>query len=161
MAVSKARQVEIAQRRYQAVQMRIAGVSPTVIAERLGYSGAAAVSKDIDRSLQKAAKAEHMASEQLLRLEIDRLDRIMASLWPKVLKGEIAACEAALKVINRRSALLGLDLINRNGVADGDMASLLGNLLAQLQQRHAVPDPDTDAILDAEVIREIEAGDEL
>jgi ribose 1,5-bisphosphokinase PhnN len=56
MVVSKARQVEISQRRYQAVQMRIAGVSPTVIADRLGYSGAASVSKDIDRALQKAVK---------------------------------------------------------------------------------------------------------
>lgn len=158
MVVSKARQVEISQRRYQAVQMRIAGVTPTVIAERLGYSSAAAVVKDIDRAMKKAAQQEQMASEQLLKLEIDRLDRIMASLWPKVIKGEVNACETALKVINRRSSLLGLDLINRNGVADGDMASLLGNLLVTLQQRHAVPDPNTDAILDAEVIAEIEAG---
>ncbi|MGI5293164.1 hypothetical protein ACQEVF_59000 [Nonomuraea polychroma] len=161
MVVSKARQVEISQRRYQAVQMRIAGVSPTVIAERLGYSGAASVSKDIDRALQKAAKNEQMASEQLLKLEIDRLDRIMASLWPKVIKGEVNAAETALKCINRRATLLGLDLINRNGVADGDMASLLGNLLIQLQQKHAVPDPDTDTILEVEVLGEIESGDDL
>ncbi|GII42943.1 hypothetical protein [Planotetraspora phitsanulokensis] len=160
MVVSKARQVEISQRRHQAVQMRIAGVSPTVIAERLGYSGAAAVSKDVDRALQKAAKQEHMASETLLKMEIDRLDRIMASLWPKVLKGDINACEAALKVINKRSSLLGLDLINRNGVADTDMASLLGNLLLTLQKRHDVPDPDMDAILDIDVISEIGTGDE-
>ncbi len=160
MVVSKSRQVEISQRRHQAVQMRIAGVSPTVIAERLGYSGAAAVSKDIDRALQKAAKAEHMASEQLLKMEIDRLDRIMASLWPKVIKGDINACEAALKVINKRSSLLGLDLINRNGVADTDMASLLGNMLLQLQQQYKVPDPDTDVILEAEIIAEIGTGDE-
>ncbi|WP_433511517.1 hypothetical protein ACQP2T_48115 [Nonomuraea sp. CA-143628] len=41
-------------------------MSPTVIAERLGYSGAASVSKDIDRALPKAAKQEQTASEQLL-----------------------------------------------------------------------------------------------
>ncbi|MGW2192653.1 hypothetical protein ACWCSH_09915 [Streptosporangium sp. NPDC001682] len=79
--------------------MRTAGVSPTVIAERLGYSGAAAVSKDIDRALQRAAKQEHLASEHLLRLEIDRLDRIMAALWPKVIKADVSACETALKTI--------------------------------------------------------------
>jgi hypothetical protein len=49
--------------------------------ELLGYSGAASVSKDVDRALQKTAKQEQMASEQLFKLEIDRLDRIMASLW--------------------------------------------------------------------------------
>ena len=104
-----------------------------------------------------------MASEQLLKLEIDRLDRIMASLWPKVLKGEVNAAETAFKCINRRAALLGLDLINRNGVADRDMASLLGNMLIQLQQKHAIPDPDTDTdtILEVEVLGEIDAGDDL
>lgn len=160
MVVSKSRQVEISQRRHQAVQMRTAGVSPTVIAERLGYSGAAAVSKDIDRALQRAAKQEHLASEHLLRLEIDRLDRIMAALWPKVIKADVSACETALKTINRRAALLGLDLINRNGVADTDMASLLGSMLAQLQSRYIPADPDVDTIVEADIVSEIESGDD-
>ncbi|MFI6485173.1 hypothetical protein ACIBH1_45195 [Nonomuraea sp. NPDC050663] len=155
--VNKAREVELAQRRYQAVQMRIAGVPLAIISERLGYSGPASVSKDIDRSLQRAAAQEHMASEHLLKLEIDRLDRVMAALWPKALKGDVQSCETILKTINRRSSLLGLDLINRNGVGDTDMASLLGNMLAQLQAKHLPAQPNVDAIIEAEVIAEIEA----
>lgn len=141
------------ERRYQALQMRIAGVSNAVIAQRLGYSSPQLVSKDITTALKKAAKQEAMAAEELLNLEINRLDRMMASVWPRVLKGEVNAVEAALKIVNKRASLLGLDLINRNGAADNDMASLLGNMLLQLQQRHNVPDPDTDVILEAEVIQ--------
>ncbi|MEU7859067.1 hypothetical protein [Nonomuraea sp. NPDC049141] len=141
------------ERRYQALQMRIAGVSPTVIAERLDYASPQAVSKDITDALKRAAKAEAMAAEQLLHLEIGRLDRVMAALWPKVLKGEVQPAETVLKIINKRAMLLGLDQINRNGVADADMASLLGNMLLQLQQRHDVPDPDTDVILQAEIVQ--------
>ncbi|MER7363292.1 hypothetical protein [Nonomuraea wenchangensis] len=148
-------QVKLArhERRYQALQMRIAGVSNAVIAQRLGYSSPQLVSKDITTALKKAAKQEAMAAEELLHLEINRLDRMMASVWPRVLKGEVNAVEAALKIVNKRASLLGLDLINRNGAADNDMASLLGNMLLQLQQRHNVPDPDTDVILEAEVIQ--------
>ncbi|SDL73629.1 hypothetical protein SAMN05421874_12839 [Nonomuraea maritima] len=143
------------ERRYQALQMRIAGVSNAVIAQRLGYSSPQLVSKDITAALKRAAKQESMAAEELLNLEINRLDRMMAAVWPKVIKGEVNAVEAALKIVNKRASLLGLDLINRNGAADNDMASLLGNMLIQLQQRHNVPDPDTDVILQAEVIGEI------
>ncbi|TDD11853.1 hypothetical protein [Nonomuraea diastatica] len=148
-------QVKLArhERRYQALQMRIAGVSNAVIAQRLGYSSPQLVSKDITTALKKAAKQEAMAAEELLNLEINRLDRMMASVWPRVLKGEVNAVEAVLKIVNKRASLLGLDLINRNGAADNDMASLLGNMLLQLQQRHNVPDPDTDVILEAEVIQ--------
>jgi hypothetical protein len=154
------RKLEISKRRHQALQMRIAGVSPTLIAERLGYSSPQAASTDVTRALQKAAKQEQMAAEHLLHLELDRLDRMMAAVWPKVLKGEVNAVETCLKIINKRSSLLGLDLINRNGAADADMASLLGNMLLQLQARHNVPDPETDVILEAEVIqREIEYDD--
>ncbi|MGW2196624.1 hypothetical protein ACWCSH_30375, partial [Streptosporangium sp. NPDC001682] len=90
----------------------------------------------------------------------DRLDRIMAALWPKVIKADVSACETALKTINRRAALLGLDLINRNGVADTDMASLLGSMLAQLQSRYIPADPDVDTIVEADIVSEIESGDD-
>ncbi|MFG1709222.1 hypothetical protein ACFLIM_39130 [Nonomuraea sp. M3C6] len=144
----------VAERRAKAVQMRIAGISPTIIAENLGYSSSAAVIKDITRSMQKAAKAEHIASEHLLQIEIDRLDRLMASVWAKALGGDVKAVDQAEKLIARRCALLGLDLINRNGSENSDVASLLGNLFASLQARNA-PDEVTVEVVDA-----IEAGED-
>lgn len=150
----RARATVVAERRAKAVQMRIAGISPTVIAETLGYSGSAAVTKDITRAMQKAAQAEHMASEQLLQMEIDRLDRLMASIWAKALSGDIKAVEQAEKLIARRCSLLGLDLINRNGSENSDIASLLGNLFASLKARHGQDE------VQVEVVDAIEAGGE-
>ncbi|MEV0149700.1 MULTISPECIES: hypothetical protein [unclassified Nonomuraea] len=134
--------------------MRIAGISPTIIAENLGYSSSAAVIKDITRSMQKAAKAEHIASEHLLQIEIDRLDRLMAAVWAKALSGDVKAVDQAEKLIARRCSLLGLDLINRNGSENGDIASLLGNLFASLQSRHGQDE------VSVEVVDAIEAGED-
>ncbi|GAA1770057.1 hypothetical protein [Nonomuraea bangladeshensis] len=150
----RARATVVAERRAKAVQMRIAGISPTIIAENLGYSSSAAVTKDITRSLQKAAKAEQVASEHLLQIEIDRLDRLMAAVWAKALSGDVKAVEQAEKLIARRCALLGLDLINRNGSENSDIASLLGSLFANLQARHG-QDQVTVEVVDA-----LEAGED-
>ncbi|PRX66121.1 hypothetical protein B0I32_106257 [Nonomuraea fuscirosea] len=150
----RARSVVVAERRAKAVQMRIAGISPTIIAENLGYSSGAAVIKDITRSLQKAAQAEQMASEQLLQIEIDRLDRLMASVWGKALSGDVKAVDQAEKLIARRCSLLGLDLLNRNGSENADIASLLGNLFSNLKARHGQDD------VTVEVVDAIEAGED-
>ncbi|MEV4749057.1 hypothetical protein AB0K21_21985 [Streptosporangium sp. NPDC049248] len=134
--------------------MRTAGISPTIIAETLGYASSAAAVKDITRAMQKAAKAEHLASEQLLQIEIDRLDRLMAAVWAKALQGDVKAVEQAERLIARRCSLLGLDLLNRNGSENGDVVSLLGSLFAQMQARH-VPAGITVDVVDA-----IEAGED-
>ncbi|WP_433235485.1 hypothetical protein ACQPYK_25420 [Streptosporangium sp. CA-135522] len=129
--------------------MRIAGISPTIIAETLGYASNAAAVRDITRAMQKAAKAEHLASEQLLQIEIDRLDRLMAGIWAKALQGDVKAVEQAEKLITRRCNLLGLDLINRNGSESADVIGLLGSLFAQMQARHVPAGVTTVEIVDA------------
>ncbi|TYB71231.1 hypothetical protein FXF51_01990 [Nonomuraea sp. PA05] len=155
------RKLELAQRRNQALQMRIAGVSPTLIAERLGYNSPQAASGDITAALKRAAKVEGLAAEHLLHLELSRLDRMLAALWPKVLKGEVQAAEVCHKIIKTRASLTGVSELNRHGAPDNDMASLLGAMLAQLQQRYQVPDPDLDAIASADVQADVVTGEVL
>ncbi|WP_202638933.1 hypothetical protein [Bailinhaonella thermotolerans] len=149
MTVSKARQVQIAQRRTRAVQMRLAGVSYAVIADQLGYASAGAANKDVTRALAATMKDQHESSEQLLRLELDRLDRLMAGVWTRACGGDVKSVEAAERLIMRRCALLGLDLIHRNGAGDGDVASLLGSLFTALQTRHAPAEVEVIDVLEA------------
>ncbi len=153
----QARSAVIAERRAKAVQMRIAGISPTIIAQTLDYGSSAAAIKDITRALQKAAKEEQIASEQLLQMEIDRLDRLMAAIWPKAIGGDVKAVEQAEKLIVRRCNLLGLDLINRNGSENSDVVSLLGSLFDQLRNRHVPAGVTVDSV---EVVDAIEAAQE-
>lgn len=153
MTVGIARQIEIAQRRTKAVQMRLAGMSYSAITEQLGYPSSGAASKDVTRALRAASKAQQESSEELLQIEIDRLDRMMAGLWAKAITGDTKAVEVIEKLIYRRCQLLGLDLINRNGVADGDVVSLLGTLFAQIQAKH-------QPTVEADVVYELDAVDD-
>lgn len=156
MSVPLAKRVEVAERRAKIVQMRLAGMSHDAIARQLGIKGGArAVSKDMTRALASAAKAQQESSEQLLDIEIKRLDRLMQALWPKALDGDVKAVEACEKLITRRSYLLGLDQMNRNGAQDGDVLSLLGSLFDSLRGRHT-----PDEVVEAHVVGEIESGDE-
>ncbi|WP_343955357.1 hypothetical protein [Nonomuraea longicatena] len=134
--------------------MRLAGMSHDAIARQLGIKGGAyAVSKDMTRALAAAAKAQQESSEQLLEIEIRRLDRLMQALWPKALDGDVKAVEACEKLITRRSYLLGLDQMNRGGAQDGDVLSLLGSLFDSLRVQH-VP----GEVVEAHVVGEIKPG---
>ncbi|MDF5756640.1 hypothetical protein [Spongiactinospora sp. TRM90649] len=135
----QAKSAEVSERRKKAMQMRIAGVKLDVIAETLGYSSFKAVSVDIRRALQQSKAAEELASEEMLQLTVDRLERALQAIWPKVLNGDLKAVERAESLIWRHATLLGLDQLNRQGIADGDIASLLGTLLSSLQARHTEP----------------------
>jgi hypothetical protein len=41
-----------------------------------------------------------------LALELDRLDALQATHWPRALMGDVAAAEAVLKIIDRKILLL-------------------------------------------------------
>ncbi|NRQ34505.1 hypothetical protein HII36_22020 [Nonomuraea sp. NN258] len=111
--------------------------------------------------MKRAAKAEGLAAEHLLHLTLSRLDRMMAALCPKVLKGEVQAAETCLKIIRTHAPLTGVSELNRHGAPDNDMASLLGTMLAQLQHRYQVPDPDMDAITAANVHTDVVVTGEI
>ncbi|PZG42016.1 hypothetical protein C1I98_20345 [Spongiactinospora gelatinilytica] len=156
----QARAAEVSERRKKAMQMRIAGVKLDAIAEALGYSSPQAASVDIQRALRQSKAAEELASEELLQLTIDRLERALQAIWPKVLNGDLKAVERAESLIWKHANLLGLDQLNRQGINDGDIASLLGTLLSSLQARHAEPVASAE-VLDVAAIEAAEPAEYL
>lgn len=48
-------------------------------------------------------------AEEVRQLEVARLDRMMRSLWERVLKGDAVAINACLSIMDRRARYLGLD----------------------------------------------------
>jgi hypothetical protein len=57
----------------------------------------------IKRSTQSAGVNE------LREQELDRLDRLQRNVWAQALNGDLQAVQVALRIIDRRAKLLGLD----------------------------------------------------
>ncbi|MFW6344772.1 MAG: hypothetical protein ACOC0M_00350, partial [Halomonas sp.] len=52
--------------------------------------------------------------------ELDRLDRLLLGLWPKATAGSVAHVDRAIKVMERRAKLTGLDAPTKIAPTDPD-----------------------------------------
>lgn len=152
MPPNKAQRARTAQRRNQAIQLRLAGAEWQQIADTLGYSDRAAANKDVTRALDAAVREQDASAEVLRETELQRLDRLQRGLWTAAIAGDPRAVETVLRVMDRRMKLLGLDIppdvedrmrreaATRAGV---HIAVLFGQVLDQLglteEQRAVVP----------------------
>lgn len=68
-----------------------------------------AVSRDLTRGIESAAKWEALNREEYVQIEVASLNAAQAAMWPKVLRGDSIAVERFVKLSERRSKLLGLD----------------------------------------------------
>jgi hypothetical protein len=109
MVASKAQQAATAERRSKAIRLKIEGHTYTEIAEKLGYSNRASACSDIRRALEKHVIEEGLAVEAWRELELARLDVLQKAIWPEAMEGNPRAIETALKILDRRAKLLGLD----------------------------------------------------
>jgi hypothetical protein len=95
-------------KRVRALELRIAGKRFTEIGKALGVGEARAytfVKEELDRLNRQRTET----ASQLQRLECDRLDKMMAAVWPQAEAGDVNAIAAAVKLMQRRARLLGLD----------------------------------------------------
>jgi transcriptional regulator with XRE-family HTH domain len=95
-------------RQEQVLQLRIAGLSQVEIARRLGVSQSQ-ISEDLKRAFNALAERCAHEQEHFARLDLARMDAMLEALWPAVASGDTKACAVALKVLERRARLLGLD----------------------------------------------------
>jgi len=113
MPASKAQRAKTAQRRAQAIALRLAGASYEQIAQQLGYASRSAAYTDIDRALRKGLAEQERDGALLRQQELERLDRLQAGIWPRAISGDYRAADTALRIIDRRCKLLGLDAPQR------------------------------------------------
>lgn len=121
MPASRAQQAFTAERRRQAVALRLAGMPYDAIAEKLKYADRAAAHKDITRALEQSAKELHRNLDVLRQEELERLNRLQAGLWAAAVAGDTKAAQAVLGIIDRRCKLLGLDAPIRHEVFTLDL----------------------------------------
>lgn len=125
--------VAASERRAQAVALRISGMTYDAIAQRLGV-GSTTVFRDVTESMADAAKRTREAADELLELELQRLDTLQGGLWDAALAGDVSSVRAVLAVMERRAKLLGLDAAAKPGDAPP-------TYVVELQQFGALPEP--------------------
>ncbi len=99
----------------RAIQLRIAGASFRAIKEAVGYNSEQAAYDAVKRALERVVD---VPAQELLDLELRRLDDMLRAIWTRVvgrrigdreLPAELPAVDRALRILARRAALLGLD----------------------------------------------------
>lgn len=103
-----AQKITTAERRRQAVALRLSGATYESIGEAIGVSAPAAF-KLVKTALEKLAKETDTDAVPLRELELQRLDRLQFGLWKKAQNGDLQAVDRALKIMERRAKLLGID----------------------------------------------------
>ena len=92
----------------KAVELRTQGWTFQRIADELGVSVASAHNA-VTRYLEETRAISREGAEEIRRLELDRLDRILATIGPLAEGGDLAAVDRVLRLQERRAHLLGLD----------------------------------------------------
>jgi hypothetical protein len=94
------------QKRFRALELRKAGFTYQAIGTELGVSHGHAcqyVQAALKESIREPAEA-------VRHLEVERLDALWNKCWPKIMAGDLKAVDVALRIMQRRSALMGLDV---------------------------------------------------
>lgn len=131
-----ARSIKYAERQRQTLEMRKAGATYEQIATALGYSDRSNARKDFINALE--AIIEEPAKE-VLAIEIARLDAMILGIWAKAKTGDTQAIDRVLRIMERRSAYLGLDSPKRQehtGANGGPIAVRDLGSLSDEQLRH-------------------------
>ena len=107
MSKSHPRYVLAAKRRQDALELRLRGCTFKQIAEKVGYRSEAGAYKSVMSALRKA-NTENV--EEVRKMEVRRLDRMLFVLDKKLREADTKAIQVALRIQERRARLLGLDL---------------------------------------------------
>lgn len=99
-------QTSVNDRHRIALEMRVAGVGFKRIAVKLGYSAESGAFHAVKAALKKTSREQ---PEDLRNVEEDRLNVMLFAIWPEVRSGNLTAISTALKIMERRAKMRGLD----------------------------------------------------
>jgi hypothetical protein len=113
MAYSKKRttapkNIKQQERATQALNLRREGASYNEIGKAMGVSRERAFAI-VKGELEKLAATVNEASEDVRRIELERLDAMQRKAFAKAVEGDTGAVDAVLRIMDRRAKLLGLN----------------------------------------------------
>lgn len=80
--------------------------------------------KDVKRELDKIRADINESAQEVLLMELQRLDAALLGIWPKVQAGDTDAVRTFLRIQQRRSKFLGLDSPTKSHVTIGDLQAM-------------------------------------
>jgi hypothetical protein len=98
------KRIATAEKQRQALELRKAGVTYAVIAERLGWKTADGAHKAVMTALRKTLQEP---ADAVRKLELERLDSMLLALATQVKNGNQGAIDRALRIMDMRAKLLG------------------------------------------------------
>lgn len=123
MRAKGAAQAKAAERKRLAFELRKAGASYEEIGRSLGCSKQAAHAMVHKTLAELRARTDEIA-EDVRSMELHRLDALLKGLWPAASKGAPIPVEKALKVMERRARMLGLDMPEKFAATNPDGSQL-------------------------------------
>jgi DNA-binding CsgD family transcriptional regulator len=115
------RMMEAREREVQALELRKQGASYRAIGRHLGISQTAAHDA-VMRVLARFAAQSEKHTRELRQLEVERLDAAMSVVMPLVRRGDLAAVDRLVRLVDARARLLGLNApaqVEVGGIAQG------------------------------------------
>jgi hypothetical protein len=104
--MAKSPDPEVLEREQQVVKLRRAGHTWDEIANLVGY---AYPSGSRDAYMRAASRVVSEDVKAIRELETERLDNLLNAVWADAMTGDIPAGTQALRIMERRAKLLGLD----------------------------------------------------
>ncbi len=117
MSKTSAQRIKTAERRAFVLRLRKAGRGYRDIAAAVhqkfspdelprGYDERQA-HQDVKRELERLGRLRRELAEEILQLELERLDALQSGIWDKARSGDFEAIDRVLKIIQQRARLLG------------------------------------------------------
>lgn len=133
---------EHAEQQRKALELRKAGATYEQIAVQLKVSNRSVAWKLVKTAIEDIVREP---AEEVLQLELARLDAMLLGVWTDAKGGNTAAIDRALRIMDRRAAYLGLDAPKRSEVTGSDGGPIIYNVTALTHDElllAAADDPD-------------------
>lgn len=113
---SQQQQLSAVEKQCKALELRKQGKSYIEIATAVGYRKASGAHAAVKSALHKTLTEP---ADELRVLEAERLDALLAAVWEKAKNGDPKAVDNALRIMERRAKLLGLDAPTATDITTG------------------------------------------
>lgn len=133
----------------QAIDLREAGASYRAMADAMGMS-INGVRSLLLRACGRLVQNSKEKVDEIVAMEIRRLDKMFLAVYPAACGGDLQAIDRALRIMERRARLEGLDKPTKIAPTDAEGADLYRVMASKLSSEQLMAIEAGAAIVDAE-----------